>query len=432
MKKVKVTIVDKYTLRLEEDAKKGELIDLREIIDVDTTPVIQKIDEARDEVYLSELKKVKAEMSRETELEIRKAVEDKKLEIASLKEQIKQVAESTKAKVASDLNQEIVRLKTQIESIEDQTKLQLQNKHIQEISEKEIEITRLENQLKADIQKLTADNREQVFELTKKYDEEKRALEIEVDNLKRARSSLSVKMIGEDLEAWSDNEYREQNLVGLDNVTWQKDNEVVKGGKADFIYKVYANAEKNEEELLTSVILEMKSEDPTSTSTQDVNRMLDKLNRDRNNKGIEYALLVSELGSDASNALPIKKIFEYEKMYMVRPEYFMMVLNIITAFGLKYKEIMLAKAEERIKFKDYEDILSEFESMKDEILENSVRHINTQLEIIIKQSDNIKLANDRLKDAAELIQRTHLQTVINKIEGFKIGVIATKVKKLDN
>ena len=126
-------------------------------------------------------------------------------------------------------------------------------------------------------------------------------------------------------------------------------------------------------------------------------------------KNIEYAILVSELGQTTSNTLLIKKVLEYEKMYIVRPEYFLTVLNIITSFGMKYKELLVKKELERIKFKDFEDILTEFETMKAEILTNSVKHINTQLETIIRQSDNIKSANEKILEAAELIINRHLK-----------------------
>src|SRR5690554_7837099 len=133
------------------------------------------------------------------------------------------------------------------------------------------------------------------MEISEKHKDELRTLEDELANLRRERSSLTVKRIGEDLETWCDNEFNNQALAGFNNVTWQKDNDVIKGTKADFIYKVYASEEKLENELLTSVILEMKSEDPLAPNKQPIDRMLKKLDNDRNNKEIEYAILVSEI-----------------------------------------------------------------------------------------------------------------------------------------
>ena len=104
--------------------------------------------------------------------------------------------------------------------------------------------------------------------LKNQYQEIGKKLEEEISNLKRERSNLNVKAIGENLEKWCDNEFNATNLVANNNIVWMKDNEVVSGTKADFIYKVYADESHNENNILTSAILEMKSEDPQSTNRQ--------------------------------------------------------------------------------------------------------------------------------------------------------------------
>ena len=266
-------------------------------------------------------------------------------------------------------------------------------------------------------------------ELKEHFEEIIRKQESQIEKLTYERASLNVKTQGENLEKWCDNEFNAHNLIQNNNIVWEKANEVIKGSKPDFIYKVYATEEKLESQLLASAVLEMKAEDPTSTNRQTNKSHLAKLDRDRNNRNLEYAILVSELEWDTSNDVPIKKVLEYEKMFIVRPQFFMTLLSIITAFGLKYKDILLAKEEEKLAFKDITDILEEFEQMKAEILDNSIRHINTQLEEIMNQSNNISKANDKIQKATKLILETHLQTVINKINNFNISSIVRKIEK---
>ena len=424
MKNIKVSGLNEHTLRLEEDGKKGDLIDLKSIIDVDTKPILEAIKNAQDKVYENEIQKAKKAFEMEKDLAISKVESELKLEINSLKEQL-------------ESNKKIVEQQVENKYISKIKELEYTNK----INRKEFELNSLKQTLESEIrsikQQMTSalENKDllkenEIQKVKNVYEEQIRELENDIARLQRERSSLNVKAIGENLELWCDNEFQNQVLAGLSNVTWEKDNEVVKGHKADFIYKVYASEEKKENELLTSVILEMKSEDPLSENKQVMDRLLKKLDQDRKNKNIEYALMVSEIGSDANLNIPIRKVLEYEKMYIVRPEYFLTLLNIITSFGMKYKELLLAKEEERIKFKDFEDILEEFEEMKDGILNHSIKHINTHMEEILKQTTNITNANKEIIKSAEIILNTHLKTVENKIKDFRITRITNKINNL--
>lgn len=426
MKKLKVSIVNEHTLKLEEDGLKGDTVDLRDIINVDTNPILERIKNAKDEVYERELLKVKDRLLTEQTLKVKEAEEKLKLENEKLKHELESIKENVIKDAEIKYNETINKLKSEIELTKVNKDLEYNNK----LNEKENQIQALTNNLKNEIERLSLNKDKEIMEVNNKHKDELRTLEDELANLRRERSSLTVKRIGEDLETWCDNEFNNQALAGFNNVSWQKDNDVIKGTKADFIYKVYANEEKNQNELLTSVILEMKSEDPLAPNKQSIDRMLKKLDNDRNNKTIEYAILVSEIGMDVSNDLPIKKVVEYEKMFIVRPEYFLTILNIITAFGMKYKDLLIAKEEQKLQFKDYEDILREFEGMKDEILDNSVKHINTQVDEIIKQSNNITIANQKILDAAELVLNRHLRTVENKLNDFKINRIIDKINNM--
>ncbi|WP_261974277.1 DUF2130 domain-containing protein [Vaccinium witches'-broom phytoplasma] len=100
-----------------------------------------------------------------------------------------------------------------------------------------------------------------------------------------------------------------------------------------------------------------------------------KLDQDRKNKNLEFALLVSELEYDQENDIPVKKVPEYENMFIVRPSYLVVFLNIITALGRKHKELIMNYFQEKQEFKKEQKIKDDFQTMKNEILDNSFKNI---------------------------------------------------------
>lgn len=450
MSYIKVSIKDKQTLVLESDAKKGDLISLSELMHVDVTKIEQSIIDGTNQVYLKHEEEVKNKLKLIFESELKDKLKDFEmknnsltLELKNLKDLTTKELEVKHLKEIQMLNKELDNLSNQAKIKENDYKNNLDNLKIKleldsnkekelltsKLNELENKKILLESQLKSihEMNRLENLNKDALLEANHKN--ELLVLEEELSNLKRQKSSLNVKLIGEDLEIWCDNEFNASNLVLNDNVEWFKDNKVTDKTKADFIYKVYASNEKLDNELLTSAILEMKSEDPLSNNKQDVNAILKKLDSDRVKKDMEYAILVSELDVGASNDLPIRIVKDYNKMFIVRPQYFMTLINIITAFGFKYQDILLAENEKRIEFKDIEDILNDFEILKDEILNNSVRHINKNIEDIVKQSNIISNANNKILESANIIIDRHLVTVQNKINGFKINKIVSEISK---
>lgn len=450
MSYIKVSIKDKQTLVLESDAKKGDLISLSELMHVDVTKIEQSIIDGTNQVYLKHEEEVKNKLKLIFESELKDKLKEFEmknnsltLELKNLKDLTTKELEVKHLKEIQMLNKELDNLSNQAKIKENDYKNNLDNLKIKleldsnkekelltsKLNELENKKILLESQLKSihEMNRLENLNKDALLEANHKN--ELLVLEEELSNLKRQKSSLNVKLIGEDLEIWCDNEFNASNLVLNDNVEWFKDNKVTDKTKADFIYKVYASNEKLDNELLTSAILEMKSEDPLSNNKQDVNAILKKLDSDRVKKDMEYAILVSELDVGASNDLPIRIVKDYNKMFIVRPQYFMTLINIITAFGFKYQDILLAENEKRIEFKDIEDILNDFEILKDEILNNSVRHINKNIEDIVKQSNIISNANNKILESANIIIDRHLVTVQNKINGFKINKIVSEISK---
>ena len=156
-----------------------------------------------------------------------------------------------------------------------------------------------------------------------------------------------------------------------------------------------------------------------------------KLDSDRKKKECEYALLISELEWNQENDAPIRKVNGYEKMYMVRPQYFITFLSIVESLGKKYKNLLLEKDEMEISFKKSEEIMQEFENFKDTIIKKFIDRITKELEEVNKQVGVIKTSADKIMESSRKIVDNYLKDSKDKIENYNIGKIDKKIKKIE-
>jgi hypothetical protein len=446
-----VLIVNAHTLRLNQDAKKGDEIDLRTLKSVDMRILQNKIDQGLDKEYNQRLDAFKEKMILEKENAIQKALDDSRTEIIELKEKLKTAEENIKTKLKSEYTLDISRLNHKIESLEKERETILANKDKdialnvsekmnaikEEIHKYQTDLNQIKQEKAANEQRLVLEKELAVQAKEKELNDKIQEKENVIARLSLEKSNLNIKKMGEELEAWIDQEFQNHALNGFDTCSWEKDNEVVrnkdesKGTKADYIFKVYPTEAKNEEEILTSVACEIKSEDPSSTYKKKNSDHYDKLHKDRVKKDCEYALLISELEWDTPNDAPIRKVQAYDKMYMVRPPYFMVFLNLLTAINLRYKDIINQHQIEKKKFKGLEDIITEFNIMKKDILDKSIEYIQKKMDEIVKSADNIKNEANKILEASRIVIESHMQTVIRKIESFKIHQIVNQIEALE-
>ncbi len=433
-KKVKVSVVDNKTLRLEEDAQKGSIIDLNDVMELDTSSILKLIEDGRDKVYDEKVKQALADQHKllksEEENKLLSLKNDKELELTKQKQEL--------LSNINNLNNQIDVLKTKLLEQAKSIQLVTEAKFNKEINELYNQINKLksekENEKHLFEQTLSSKLLEKELKLTKEFGKEKEELqkviseqESDLNKLRLSKDSLNVKMLGENLEKWCEQEFISSTLSMLPNVSFYKD---TKGDtKADFIFKVYlAGEEKNEFNELASVTLEMKSEHTVSKTKTKNKDHFDKLEEDREKNNTTYSLLVSELEWNVSNDTPIRKITEYENMYMVRPQYMTTFLNIVYAFAMQYHSELTKRNKEFEKFKERNEILAEFEQMKSQILDNSIRHIQTKLTEISKETETIEASNNKIKEALRIVLETHINTVINRITNFEINKIIKKIE----
>lgn len=419
-----VSIVNKNTLVLEEDAKKGDKIDLLSLNNVDLSNIEKRIEEGIDSVYNRKLKE------REDAL-----ISANKIAIENTKLEVKTEYSSKITELETKLNNQetVIEAKYLAKIKELETQLQGQKTIIE--TEYSLKIEQLKQEKESLKRQFDLDKREELSKVINEKDEVIREKDKEISELTRSKYGTNVKRIGERLEHWCENEFEEHSMNGFLNCTFEKDNISVKeegdtkGTKADYIFKVFADGDKNIE--LVSVTCEMKSEDPNSVNKKKNSDHYKKLDTDRKKKNTEYALLVSELEWNDDNDVPIRKVKEYEKMYVVRPQYFITFLNIISSLASKYQRVLLEKEKEKALFKETDDIIKSFDEMRDAIIDKQLTRLNKEIDEIKKQCDSIKSAADKISTSTSKITDTIIKDIERKIENFNIVKITKKIDKLE-
>lgn len=493
-----VTIIDEYTLRLDEDAKKGDIINLLELNKIDVSLLRTQIEEGKNKEYNNLLLSIKKELELEKqneltkkELKIKEQYESniKELEnkLVTLNASYQLLENSTDDKIKLKVSEEIKKYTEKMHeqellsqkkyndkvfelenklasinasytalqnSIEEKANIKA-NEEVKKYRDKiyelefnkqtleqqnKIEILKLQNELNLKESKLNEKDRESEekvkIALLQKENEMQNIIvekENEILRLKNDRTALNIKRIGEDLEKWCNNEYNSYAQSGFLNCTWEKDNDSVreedetKGTKADFIFRVYTDETHQDE--LTSVTCEMKSEDPNSVIHRTNESHYKKLDKDRTKKKCEYALLVSELEMENYD-VPIKKVQEYEKMYVVRPQYFITFLSIVESLGRKYQKLLLETKKEALQFEEAEKIIATFNKMKEDLITKSIDKITKQVTDINKKANEINKHAESIISVTNDIIETQLEKLKNKIEKFDIVKITNNINKL--
>ena len=217
-------------------------------------------------------------------------------------------------------------------------------------------------------------------------------------------------MIGETLEKHCENSFNMVRAMAFKNAEFGKDNTVTDGTKGDYIYR--ENDEDGNE--IISIMFEMKNEmDETKTKHKNAD-FFAKLDKDRKNKNCEYAILVSLLEKDSElyNQGIVDVSYEYDRMYVIRPQFFIPIISILrnaAMNSMKYKrklkeirnqEIDIAHFEERIEnfksgfSKNYELAKKHFDNAIKEI-DNTIDHLKKVKDSLMKSTNNLRLANDK-------------------------------------
>ena len=279
----------------------------------------------------------------------------------------------------------------------------------QKLNEKDNEITLLKGEIKSNKQE--ALNEKNV--IVSSYQQQLKEKEEELALIKDKKSKLNVKLIGEDLEQHCYNLFNQVRMQGFQNAYFEKDNEVINGSKGDFIYREFTP----EGAEIISIMFEMKNESEASETHHKNEDFYDKLDRDRNNKKCEYAVLVSmlELDNDYFNAGIVDVSYKYDKMFVVRPNSFIPLITLLRNAAIKNIDIKnelvtirnqnldISKFEDRLldfqdKFsKNYQRASDQFDKAIEEI-DNTIKHLQKVKDSLFSSENNLRLANDKAQE----------------------------------
>jgi hypothetical protein len=253
-----------------------------------------------------------------------------------------------------------------------------------------------------------------------KYETQLKDREDTIERLKDMKAKLSIKLVGENLEQHCQNEFNAVRAGQFPYAYFEKDNEAIKeddesrGTKGDFIYRDYDAPGGTE---IISIMFEMKDEQDVSTNKRTVESHLDKLDKDRKKKGLEYAVLVTllEADNDLYNRGIVDLSYKYDKMYVIRPQFFLPLVSMLKSANVKAvdaKRQLLAMQAQNIDITNFEESMEKFKDgfarnydlasrkFSDAIagIDKTIKELEKTKQALLSSENNLRLANDKAQD----------------------------------
>ncbi len=397
-----------------------------EVFQVDESGYAAIVKQVRDDEFRKELEQRERaflnEKNMAVELAVKKAQAEKDNEIARLGAQMAQLraqiqngsAEKSAALREADAKNmlaltqkdaEIERLKSQLRAGEADKQLAVHSA----VSRKDAQIAELKGEI--DRERLTA-------QLKAKAVEDQHRLEIsqkdeQIAYYRDFKARQSTKMIGESLETHCMTEFNRIRALAFQRATFEKDNDARTGSKGDFIYR-----ESSPEGVeFISIMFEMKNEMDTTATKHRNEDFFKELDKDRREKGCEYAVLVSMLESDSDlyNGGIVDVSHRYEKMYVIRPQFFIPMITLLrnaALSSLEYRIELENVRRQNIDITNFENELSDFKlkfnknydlasrRFKDAIdeIDKTIVHLQKTKDALLSSVNNLRLANNKAMD----------------------------------
>ena len=359
-----------------------------EVFQIDEAGYAEIVKQVRNREFNDELQRQKAAMDSEKKMAVDLAVSKTAAELQNtlaLKEK------------------EIAQLKGTIETNISKSELAVKSA----LQEKEALISELQSKLKL------SESQSQLKEnnLKEQYLAQIKAKDEEIAFYKDFKAKESTKQIGEDLEQYCLSEFNKIRAIGFQNASFEKDNEVSKasGSKGDFIFR-----EKSPDGVeFISIMFEMKNQSDSNSAKKKNEDFFKELDKDRNEKACEYAVLVSMLEEDNDyyNTGIVDVSYRYPKMYVIRPQFFIPIITLLRNAVLYKREIVQIK-NQNLDITNFENDLKNF---KDKFMYNfdlamrqhsdaiddidkAIKMLQKIKELFEKSDNNLRLANNKLED----------------------------------
>lgn len=236
----------------------------------------------------------------------------------------------------------------------------------------------------------------------------------EIARVKEMKARLSTKMVGESLERHCETEFNKIRATAFPHAYFEKDNDVVDGTKGDFVFRETDPATGEE---VVSIMFEMKNENDETRTKHKNEDFFAKLDSDRKKKGCEYAVLCTMLEpeNELYNEGIVDVSYRYEKMYVIRPQFFIPIISILrnaALSALQYKTELAEVRNQNIDITNFENSMEDFktkfarnydlasrkfQTAIDEI-DKTIDHLRKTKEALLGSERNLRLANDKAQD----------------------------------
>lgn len=380
---------------------------------------------------------VKQIRDKEFEKELARKDAQSKLDVENAIKMTKSEIERQMLEEMSKKDLEIKELKNEIQNKELETTSKLEKKYMEEISKKDLEISNLKNNIQLNetkqelkLKEAIASKEEEINKLNneinlsrtefqlkenaikEKYEEKIKDKDTQIEYYRDLKARQSTKMIGETLEQHCSNSFNQLRPL-FKNAYFEKDNDARTGSKGDFIFRDY---DEDGTEIV-SIMFEMKNEaDETATKHKNED-FFKELDKDRKEKGCEYAVLVSllEIDNEYYNTGIVDVSHRYEKMYVIRPQFFIPLITLIRSTAtnsLQYKRELKIIQNQNIDISHFEENMNSFkEGFKRnyelasnkftkaiEEIDKAINQLQKTKEDLLSSENNLRLANNKAED----------------------------------
>lgn len=333
-------------------------------------------------------------------------------ELAQARQQAQSEAELAEARFAAELEKaevtkvgRISELKARLDAVEVKNKLQ--------IAEAVGAIEKERDQLKAGLDRSVLEMQLAEQALKDKFETQLKDREEQIERLRDLKAKLSTKMVGETLEQHCEVEFNRIRATAFPKAYFDKDNDARTGSKGDYVFRDFGDDGVE----MVSIMFEMKNENDTTATKKKNEDFLKELDKDRTEKGCEYAVLVSllEPESELYNTGIIDVSHRYPKMYVVRPQFFIPMITLVrnaALNSLQFKSELAVMRAQNVDITTFEEQLDDFknafgrnwrlasdgfaEAIKR--IDEAIKDLEKTKDALHKSSNNLRLANDKAED----------------------------------
>ena len=385
------------------------------VFQVDESDYASIAGQIRDHEFQDELNKRIREIEEKKEQDLQIALIKKQQEQQDLlaqKDMKLKEAELLLTKMKSESESQINTLKAQIAAGDTARKLavaEAQSKKDEEIAAKNSELIKLQGEL----QTKEAEMKLKETSLKDNFAQQLKLKDEQIEYYKDFKAKQSTKMVGESLEQHCQNAFNSIRMTAFPNAYFEKDNDAKTGSKGDFIFR---EASEDGTEFI-SIMFEMKNEMDTTATKHKNEDFFKELDKDRNEKGCEYAVLVSLLEADNElyNNGIVDVSYRYEKMYVIRPQFFIPMITLLrnaALNSLQYQRELAVVRNQQLDIVNFESQMNEFkdsfgrnyriasDKFKKAIeeIDKTIDHLIKTKEALLSSDNNLRIANNKAED----------------------------------